>query len=158
MFYRTECLEWNVPTKRLALFIDRMQGVPFENRREKNVVATWCGYVGVKDEDLPGTTDPATGRYDKVRLEARRAAFKACTARFNLADMIRQRDVAERECTRLTSNDFDRRSVEVIDCLLKRDALRKLALEQLDAWELQRIADSERIKKQLDERFGPKKQ
>jgi hypothetical protein len=156
--YRSECLDWNDPTKRLVLLMLRMQGVPFENQAEKRTVDFWCRYVGSKSEDLPGTTDPVTGDSDKVRSQARSAAFRDCKAQFNLAEMVRQRDQAELECTRGTSNDFDRRSSEVIACLLKRDRLRRMAVEWMDAFDIDTTQKNARLQKQLDERFAPKKQ
>jgi hypothetical protein len=135
LFYRNECLEWNDPTKRLTLLTLRMVGVPFENQAEKKTVEFWCKYVGVKKTDLPGATDPAVGANDKAGSQALSAAFRACKTQFNLREMVQRRDQAELECTRGSSNDLDRRSAEVITCLLKRDRLRQMHVEWINAFD-----------------------
>lgn len=132
--YMEDCIVWNVPRRRLALLWERMRGVPFDNKQEKQLVGDWCSHVGVKDSELPGSTDPVTGRNDRERAAARNAAWKQCKDHYAIADLVRQRDEAERACVR-SPNDFDRRSLDVFACLMTRDPVTRMNLEMSEARE-----------------------
>lgn len=151
--YMEDCVTWNVPRRRLVLLVERMRGVPFDNKQEKQVVADWCSYVGVKESELPGSTDAETGRSDRERIAARNTAWKQCKDRFTIADLVRQRDEAERVCVR-SPNDFERRSLDAFVCLTTRDPVTRMNLEMSEAREVVWDEKRERDKKRLEKQFG----
>ena len=152
--YFSECLSWNVPTLRLRLLVQRMDTTsPLV--KERYAISDWCDYAG----GLPETDDPVTGQRDKTKVQEWKIAKQECLAKFNLADLVKQREMAEQECTPPSANDFYRRSFEVVDCLMKKDPLRKMSFETAEAKTIADKAANERLQKRLyDQIYGSKKQ
>lgn len=116
--FTNECLDWNLPTSRLQILAKRMD---YPVREPASVVAGWCDRIGAPR--MP------TDKIGYQRQQERRAQLDACTARFNVADLIRQRDAAEKLCQQYRAPDAVDAGLDAIACLYEKDPLRRMKME-----------------------------
>lgn len=116
--YTNECLDWNLPSLRLQILAKRMDD---PTREPINVVSAWCARIGAP-------TKP-TDKIGYQRQQERWAQVKACADRFKVAELIQQRDSAERFCQEYRSESATGAGMDSIVCLYERDPLRRMKME-----------------------------
>lgn len=115
--YTNECLDWNLPTLRLQTLAKRMD---YPMREPTNVVLAWCERIGA-----PRTP---TDKIGYQRQQERWAQVKACTDRFKVADLIQQRDAAEKLCQEYRPQNAVDAGMDSIVCLYEKDPLRRMKM------------------------------
>lgn len=115
--YTNECLDWNLPSLRLQILAKRMD---YPTREPTTVVSSWCERIGapVKPTDKIGYQ----------RQQERWAQVKACTDRFKVAELMQQRDSAEKFCQEYRSENATGGGMDSIVCLYEKDPLRRMKM------------------------------
>ncbi|KQW19218.1 hypothetical protein ASC80_17530 [Afipia sp. Root123D2] len=116
--YTNECLNWNLPSLRLQVLAKRMD---YPTREPTNVVLAWCERIGAPVR--------ATDKIGYQRRQERWAQIKACTDRFNVAELMQQRDSAEKFCQEYRSESATGAGMDSIVCLYEKDPLRRMKME-----------------------------
>jgi hypothetical protein len=115
--YTFECLEWNIPAQRLAVLTDRIRR---PTKEPTDIVRAWCGSVGISAPTEGTTSERRSERY---------AQTKACIDRFNIAELIQQRDLAEASCPHFKPEQSSSPGFDSIACLYEKDPLRRMKLD-----------------------------
>lgn len=115
--YTNECLDWALPSLHLQILAKRIND---PMREPTTVVSGWCGRIGAPSKP--------TEKIGYQRQQERWAQIKACTDKYNVADLIRQRDSAEKACQEYRPENATDAGMASIACLYEKDPLRRMKL------------------------------